>query len=148
MQGSLDDFLHKHLGLRQYDRLYMPGGPGALAQSGHEEERSEQWRRESLFLLDVHGIREVVLIFHAATEDGPSGANCADYARKLPSMPMSQLHAQQHRDALEVLQRIFGIGPFAEEHVRVRIFRAEVRADFSVQFIEMAVGEALAGGVS
>jgi hypothetical protein len=141
LQESVDDFLHEHLGVGQYDRLYMPGGPGALAQSGQEILRSDQWRRESLFLLDVHDIREVVLIFHAAANDGPEGANCADYARKLPTQPMSHIRTQQEEDAVEVVQQVFSGSAYNAHPVSVRVFRAEVRADYRVQFVEMMAAE-------
>lgn len=141
LQESVDDFLHRHLGVQQYDRLYMPGGPGALARSGEELLRSAQWRRESFFLLDVHDIREVILIFHAAASDGPPGANCADYARKLPEQAVSHIRTQQEKDAVEVLQRVFSSCAYSAHPVRVRVFRAEVCADHRVQFVEMMATE-------
>jgi hypothetical protein len=33
LQENLDDFLHRGLGITHYDRLYAPGGGGALATS-------------------------------------------------------------------------------------------------------------------
>ncbi len=137
LQESVDDFLHEHLGVHQYDRLYMPGGPGALARSGEEVLRSDQWRRESVFLLDVHDIREVILIFHAAASDSPPGANSADYARKLPAQAPSHIRTQQEEDAVEVLQRVFSSSAYHAHPVHVRVFRAEVSAEQRVQFIEM-----------
>ena len=46
LQENLDDFLSNALRITQYDRLYVPGGPGALAISGLEMLRPEQVRRE------------------------------------------------------------------------------------------------------
>jgi hypothetical protein len=141
LQESVDDFLHEHLGVQQYDRLYMPGGPGALAESGHQVLRSDQWRRESVFLLDVHDIREVILIFHAAANDGPASANCADYARKLPAQAPSHIRTQQEEDAVEVVRRVFGDSAYDAHPVHVRVFCAEVCADHRVRFVEMITAE-------
>jgi hypothetical protein len=94
----------------------MPGGPGALAESGHQVLRSDQWRRESVFLLDVHDIREVILIFHAAANDGPASANCADYARKLPAQAPSHIRTQQE----EMLSKWFGAFSATPLTMRIR----------------------------
>ena len=133
LQQNVDDFLRNHLGIADYDRLYMPGGPGALAQSGFEFLRADQWRRESNFLIGAHELEEVVLIFHAASVDGPIEANCADYSRKLPTLDARRCREQQDEDADDVLLRVFG----AHSHLKLRAFRAEVRDDGKVQFIDL-----------
>lgn len=133
LQENVDDFLSNHLGINGYDRLFMPGGPGALSQSGYEFLRSDQWRRECAFLIAAHGIQELVLIFHGAACDGPETAICADYPRKLPSQTPSQVREQQEIDALDLLRRVFSVS----SQLRVRIFRAEVRADGFVQFVDL-----------
>lgn len=133
LQQNVDDFLRNHLGVSDYDRLYMPGGPGALAQSGFEFLRADQWRRESNFLIGAHELEEVILIFHAASVDGPIEANCADYSRKLPTMNPHACRQQQDEDADDVLLRVFS----AHSHLKLRAFRAEVRNDGKVQFIDL-----------
>src|ERR1700710_1992926 len=79
-QQPLDDFLNQHLGITHYDRLYAPGGPGALAHSTLSYFRGEQFRQESAFLIDAHNLEEIILIFHGPVEQGgPLEATCADY---------------------------------------------------------------------
>jgi hypothetical protein len=133
LQQNVDDFLRNHLGISDYDRLYMPGGPGALAQSGFEFLRADQWRRESNFLIGAHQLEEVILIFHAASVDGPIEANCADYHRKLPTLDARRCREQQDEDADDVLLRVFS----AHSHLKLRAFRAEVRDDGKVQFVDL-----------
>lgn len=59
-----DDFLQNGLSLPRYDRLCLPGGPACLA--GHPEARVEEQGivDELKFLVDVHGLRRIVLIAH------------------------------------------------------------------------------------
>lgn len=132
LQANVDDFLQNHLGIEHYDRLFMPGGPGALSQSGHEFLRSDWWRRDCTFLLSAHQIEDVVLLFHGAASDGPADAVCADYTRKLPTLSPSQIRLQQEEDAVDVVRRVFA-GP----HLRVRVFRAEVQQDGLVHFVDL-----------
>jgi hypothetical protein len=87
LQEEIDDFLLNHLHIAHYDRLYLPGGPGALAYSGGETSRTAQQRRECLFLIRAHAIRRVVLLF-------PEVACCADYQRKLPGYTAEQIRQQ------------------------------------------------------
>lgn len=133
IQENVDDFLHNHLGIDSYDRLYMPGGPGALAQSGHEFMRANLWQRESDFLVTAHALEQVILLFHAAAPDGPVEANCADYKRKMPDMNDAQYREVQADDTLDVLDRVFDIYP----NVKIRAYRAEVKRDGQVQFVNL-----------
>ena len=135
LQGNVDDFLHNHLGIDSYDRLYMPGGPGALAHSGAEFLRADQWRREGKFLIDAHVLEEVILLFHAAAFDGPVESNCADYTRKLPTQAPSELRAQQELDTIDVLARVFASHP----QLRIRVYRAEVLVNGDVQFVQLQI---------
>lgn len=59
-----DDFLHQGLSLPRYDRLCLPGGPACLA--GHPEANLEEHGvvDELKFLVEVHGLKRVVLIAH------------------------------------------------------------------------------------
>lgn len=69
-----DDFLQNGLGLPRYDRVALPGGPACLA--GHPQAHLEEQGvvDELKFLVDVHGLKRIVLIAHQ---------NCAFYSSRL-----------------------------------------------------------------
>lgn len=133
LQQSIDDFLAQHMGVLAYDRLYTPGGPGALAASGSEMLRADQFRNEFAFLMRAHGTQEVILLFHGSGEDGPEQATCAHYRRLLPHGSRQEVAEQQERDAEEVLQQGF----LGLPQVRVHVFRAEVQPDSAVRFVDL-----------
>ena len=128
LQENLDDFLHRGLGIKHYDRLYAPGGGGALAPSGYDHVRAELFCRECKFLLRAHSVQDLILIFHGPTEDGPQEATCADYTRKLPGASALAIRQQQDQDANAVKAIDWGIA------IKVHIFRCEVNAEDAVQF--------------
>ena len=134
LQESIDEFLVGHLGISHYDSLYAPGGPGALASSGYEFSRSEQFRHDFGFLLEAHGTEEVLLILHGAAAGGPEDATCADYRRKLPRRSPVDLRRQQIADAEEIL-RVYRDKSI---HVRMRVYLAEVTGDKRVHFLLLA----------
>ena len=135
-QQSLDDFLNHHLGITHYDRLYAPGGPGALAPSTFSYFRGEQFRQESAFLIDAHGLEEIIFIFHGPVEhEGPHEATCADYRRKMHSARTAEINRQQEVDLQEAVKAVIK----ANKDLRMRAFRAEVRADMHVQFVPMKI---------
>ncbi|NOT01756.1 MAG: hypothetical protein HOP29_14130 [Phycisphaerales bacterium] len=72
--AHFDDFLHNGLSLPRYDRVSLPGGPACLA--GHPQAHLEEQGviDELGFLVEVHGLRRVVLIAHQG---------CAFYATRL-----------------------------------------------------------------
>ena len=85
---QFDDLLHNALGLPRYDRLAVPGGAACLAHH-FATYREEQGVAEQLrFLVDVHGLEQVVLIAHE---------NCAFYSERLHVSPL-QLETQQRQD--------------------------------------------------
>ena len=130
-QKPLDDFLRNHLGITDYDRVYVAGGPGALASSSLSYFRGDQFRQETAFLIEAHGIERIVLVFHGPLLDGgPQEAVCADYARKMPYASPAEIHAQHEKDLQEVLRSIRKMNPA----LGIQIFRAEVRGDLRVQF--------------
>lgn len=89
LQDQTDEFLHGQLGLAGFDRFYVPGGGGALAASGPDFFRSIQMRTECAYLIKLHEVKRVILLFHGPSSKGPADACCADYRRKLPhSTPM------------------------------------------------------------
>ena len=61
---AVDDFLHEHLGLTRYDRLVMPGGPGAIAGGAGTWRHEEGVLEDIRFLMQAHHTDTVVLISH------------------------------------------------------------------------------------
>jgi hypothetical protein len=71
---SIDDFLHHHLGLPNYDRLALAGGPAWLGFRSSSSISQYGLVRDQLdFLVQVHGLRRAVLIGHYG---------CAYYLRR------------------------------------------------------------------
>ena len=132
LQENLDDFLHLGLGITHYDRLYAPGGAGALAsRSGSELLRPGQFQRDCQFLLRSHGIGDLFLIFHGPEEGGPEEAICGDYRRKLPYATLAEVRRRQEEDAAELKRFDWGTA------VRVHSYRCEVRTDNRIQFVKL-----------
>lgn len=134
---ALDAYLAEELGLELFDRLYMPGGPGALASSGYEYLRADHFIRECRFLIGAHQIERLYLVFHAPAPDGPEEAMCADYTRKLPGRSVEELRGQQERDAEELLRRSFGW----PEGMEVWALRLEVQSNAEVSLVPLGVRE-------
>ncbi len=59
-----DDFLQNGLGLPRYDRLALPGGPASLAGYSDSTIEAQAVMDELKFLVEVHGLKRVVLIQH------------------------------------------------------------------------------------
>lgn len=135
LQEQVDEFLEKHLRITHYDRLYLPGGPGALAPSGFELLRSSQNEKEFEFLIAAHHIEEVILLFHGPGENGPAEASCADYKRKLPRATLEEIRRQQEQDAKDIM-RFRLVRNLA---VRIHFFRCEVRSDNLIQFVRLSI---------
>ena len=131
LQENLDDFLHHALGITHYDRLYAPGGGGALATSGFDYVRADHFRRECRFVLEAHSVQDLFLIFHGPAEGGAEEAVCADYRRKLQWASGAEIRQQQEQDVTEVKAIDWGIA------VHIHTFRCEVRADNAVQFVSL-----------
>ena len=74
MGEHFDDFLPHGLQLPRYDRLALPGGPAALAEHAETRLEHDAVADELKFLVEVHGLRRVVLIQHQ---------NCAFYTNRL-----------------------------------------------------------------
>jgi hypothetical protein len=72
---AIDDFLHRHLGLPNYDRLALGGGPAWLTYRSSAGLLQHGFVREQLdFLVQAHGLQRAVLIAHYG---------CAYYLRRL-----------------------------------------------------------------
>jgi hypothetical protein len=136
LQAATDDFLANELGLIEYDRLYMPGGGGALAASGRDFIRAQQLRRECLYLVELHDIDRVLLLFHGPTRDGPPEATCADYRRKASGASPATIRERQARDALELMGRRDEWAGSAA----VSAYWCEVDENFRITFREMDRG--------
>jgi hypothetical protein len=105
LQEATDRFLARALGVRQYDRLYLPGGGGALSASGADFMRAAEVRRECRFLIEAHGVEHLILLFHGPAAGGPPEAVCADYRRKHSWQRPDQVRAQQEADVRDLLGR-------------------------------------------
>lgn len=132
LQKSIDEFLNTNLGVTDYDRLYAPGGPGALGK-GDGSHKTDQLQRELEFLMVAHRINNIVLLFHGADRTGPEDAVCAHYKRVLPGATRREINQMQHDDAATSLQLIHEIAP----RVRVYIYRAEVSGNGDVKFVNL-----------
>ena len=133
LQKSLDDFLNDHLNITDYDRLFAPGGPGAFTPDGAEPVRSAQFLQELRFLVKIHGVERIILVFHSAAEGGPNDSICGDYKRLWPNCDRLQIAEKQDRDLVEVLELMGKNFP----NVKIDSFRAEVTAELHVQFVRL-----------
>jgi hypothetical protein len=133
LQEATDEFLNHHLGISRYDRLYVPGGGGALSQSGGDFLRSHQLRRECRYLVELHDVRQIVVLFHGPTAGGPLEAACADYRRKMPWAKVSALRERQEQDATDLRERREDWAGSAS----VLAFRCEVSPNGSIHFADL-----------
>jgi hypothetical protein len=117
LQEVTDDFLLNALGISRYDRFYAPGGAGALAATGRDFSRAQAMRAECRYLVELHRITRVVLLFHGPAPTGPATAICADYQRKLPEASGAIVRERQNADAHEL-------------HLHAREFAAEASIHF------------------
>ncbi|HEY8166696.1 MAG TPA: hypothetical protein VIF83_14180 [Gemmatimonadaceae bacterium] len=131
LQEQTDEFLHNKLGLAGFDRFYVPGGGGALASSGRDFLRAQQLRRECAYLVQLHEISRVILLFHGPADNGPADAVCADYRRKLPWASPVLLKDRQRVDALELIEIHSEWAGTAE----VTAYRCEVDEARNVAFV-------------
>ncbi|MBC7771848.1 MAG: hypothetical protein H7210_05095 [Pyrinomonadaceae bacterium] len=97
-----DDFLQNCLSLPRYDRVTLPGGPACMA--GHPQAHLEEEGvvHELKFLVEVHGLRRVVLIAHQS---------CAFYGTRL-NLREPRLELVQRADlvrAAAFVHRVTGI---------------------------------------
>ncbi len=100
--AHFDDFLFNGLNLPRYDRVTLPGGPACLA--GHPQAHLEEQGvvDELKFLVEVHGLKRVVLIAHQG---------CAFYASRL-ELAEPRLELMQRADlvrAAAFVHRVTGL---------------------------------------
>ncbi|HZD85245.1 MAG TPA: hypothetical protein VE052_04970, partial [Gemmatimonadaceae bacterium] len=60
---------------------------------------------ECRYLVELHAVRRVIILFHGPSAAERIEAACADYRRKLPWANLAQLRAQQETDAADLLKR-------------------------------------------
>ncbi len=91
-----DEFLHHHLNLPNYDRVAVPGGPGAFAGHQMGALSARGLERDIGFLIEAHSLRRVILIAHAG---------CAFYIHRLRLEP-GGVWMQQKADLELVASRL------------------------------------------
>jgi hypothetical protein len=133
LQGAVDSFLEMTLGVAHYDRLYIPGGPAALAPDADEYQRKDVFRRDLAFLLEAHKVEQLVFLFHGPAHGGPEEAICADYRRRFRFRSPEEIARRQAGDAEGLLRESRTL-----RQVRVLAFRAEVCADQTLRFVDLA----------
>ena len=133
LQEATDAFLIREFKINRYDRFYVPGGAGALASSGTDPVRAQQMCAECKYLVDMHAVRRVILLFHGPSAEGRIEAACADYRRKLPWANIAQIRAQQDADAVDLLKRR---REFASD-AGLLLFRCEVDAGGKISFVNL-----------
>ncbi|MBM3933316.1 MAG: hypothetical protein FJ319_03290 [SAR202 cluster bacterium] len=131
LQENLDDFLHQGLGIAHYDRLYAPGGGGVLSRSGSDFLRSDHFRSECKYLINLHAVTDLYLIFHGPSSTGPEEALCADYRRKMPWASVEEVRHQQSLDARDAMSLAW------DRPVRMHAYGCEVTRDDAVRFIAL-----------
>ncbi len=133
LQEATDAFLAREFKITRYDRFYVPGGGGALASTGTDPVRAQQMCAECKYLVDLHAVRRVILLFHGPSADGRIEAACADYRRKLPWANLAELRASQESDAVDLIKRR---REWASES-GVLLFRCEVNAAGNLTFVNL-----------
>jgi len=133
LQEATDAFLAREFKITRYDRFYVPGGGGALASSGTDPVRAQQMCAECKYLVELHAVRRVILLFHGPSATGRIEAACADYRRKLPWATIADLRTQQELDAADLLARR---REFASE-AGVLVYRCEVDAAGILTFVNL-----------
>jgi hypothetical protein len=97
-----DDFLHRGLKLPRYDRVALPGGPANLADHPQAHLQAQGVADELKFLVEVHGLRKVVLLAHEG---------CAFYTTRL-ELKERRLELLQRADLIRAaafVRRVTGL---------------------------------------
>jgi hypothetical protein len=133
LQEATDLFLARELRITRYDRFYVPGGGGALASSGVDPVRAQAMCAECRYLVELHAVKRVILLFHGPSATGRIEAACADYRRKLPWAPLAELRARQELDAVDLLGRRREWAADAA----VLLYRCEVDSAGALAFVDL-----------
>lgn len=92
-----------------------------------------QVRKECLYLVELHHVSRIVLLFHGPSATGTIEAACADYRRKLPWASVPILRARQEQDAIDLLERRDDWAGNAD----VVAYRCEVDEGGSARFVNL-----------
>jgi hypothetical protein len=133
LQQATDAFLAHEFKITQYDRFYVPGGGGALASSGTDQDRAQKMCTECKYLVDLHQVKRVILLFHGPSASGRIEAACADYRRKLPWAPIAELRERQELDAVDLIKRR---REWASD-AAVLLYRCEVDSAGKLEFVNL-----------
>jgi hypothetical protein len=139
LQEATDDFLAREFRITRYDRFYVPGGGGALASTGTDPVRAQQMCAECRYLVELHAVKRVIVLFHGPSKAGRIEAACADYRRKLPWATLAELRASQDADAVDLLKRKREWAADAA----VLVYRCEVDPTGSLTFLNLDPDSAL-----
>ena len=101
-----------------------PAGRG-LTPGGYEFLRVIQYREDIAFLIRVHTVEKLLLIFQRAAPDGLAEAICAYYRRVLPGIGADAVRVQLIQDLADLRIDLSDLRLTA----RVRAYRAEVLAN-------------------
>ncbi len=112
---ALDEFLHEHLGLSRYDRLVIPGGPGAMAGGAGTWRQEESVLEDLRFAIQAHHTDTVILISHV---------DCGFYSARLGVRGPEQVK-RQREDLKKVLSRVAVLGA----GLKVEAYHAIVAGD-------------------
>jgi hypothetical protein len=94
---------------------------------------------ECKYLVELHAVKRVILLFHGPSATGRIEAACADYRRKLPWANIAALRSQQETDAVELLKRRREWAGDAG----VLLYRCEVDAAGRLAFVNLDADSAL-----
>lgn len=123
-QPQIDDFVRNGLGKSSYDRIAVPGGPQFFCGIGHLPKFRWAGTHWAKFLLDHHGLEEVILIAHEA---------CGWYEKILAiDVAPEALRSQQTNDLLGSLGVAAELLP--QRKIETRLFYAEVTLENHIRF--------------
>jgi hypothetical protein len=94
---------------------------------------------ECRYLVDLHAVKRVILLFHGPSAAGRIEAACADYRRKLPWAPLAELRTRQELDAVDLLGRRREWAGDAS----VLLYRCEVDSAGALSFVNLDADSAL-----
>jgi hypothetical protein len=90
-------------------------------------------REECRYLIELHQIARVILLFHGPAPAGPAGAVCADYRRKLPYATATAVRDRQNEDAHELSKSAREFAGDASIH----FYRCEVDESGRASFVDL-----------
>ena len=135
LQSATDDFLLSELGLAEFDRLYVPGGGGALSASDRDLFRAQQLRGECRYLVELHEVQRVILLFHGPAVDGPAESVCAGITAE-----GSNLSREQVLDGIGALVELHLVEPSRGDPELPRFTLLEAPRAYATELLEMSGG--------